>query len=307
MSGQDIFLTIIIILVFVAIFATNLLAIGIGNIKKQWPLYRCNPLVMPFASFFGHDTTTNFTYCIQNLQTSFMSNLLSPIHFNIGTLGDSVSQITGSLGAIRGVIDKIRSFFTNIIQSVMAVFLNLLIAIQKMLISVKDVFSKAVAIITVLMYLIQGSTKTMASAWNGLPGELVRMLCFHPDTLVKLSNKKLVKMSNICPGDKLKNGQIVCATMKLNNFENNSYMQDLYSFKGEKEKSKNCESKILVTGSHLIFYNNKFIHAKDHPDAILHDENTENLVCLITSDHTIPLGNYIFHDWEDNQQINKIK
>ena len=114
-------------------------------------------------------------------------------------------------------------------------------------------------------------------------------------------------MTNICPGDKLKNGQIVCATMKLNNFENNSYMQDLYSFKGEKEKSKNCESKILVTGSHLIFYNNKFIHAKDHPDAILHDENTENLVCLITSDHTIPLGNYIFHDWEDNQQINKIK
>ena len=300
MSGQDIFLSLIIIIIFIAIFATNLLGIGIKNIKKQWPVYRCNPMIMPFASFFDEDTATNFTYCIQNLQSSFMSNLLSPLHFNLGTMGDSISSATGSLGAIRGVIDKIRSFFTTIIQSVMNVFLNLLIAIQKMLISVKDVFSKAVAVITIIMYLIQGSSMTMASAWNGLPGELVKTLCFHPDTLVKLSNKKIVKMSNICPGDKLKNGHIVCATIKINNFENNNYIEELYSFKGEKYNK--LESKILVTGSHLIFYNNKFIYVKDHPDAVLHNENTENLVCLITSDHTIPLGNYIFHDWEDNQK-----
>ncbi len=305
MSGQDIFQSIIIIIIFISIFAINLLGIGIENIKKQWPLYRCNPMIMPFASFFNEDTTKNFTYCIQNLQSTFMSNLLSPIHTNIATIGDSVANASGALGAIRGVIDKIRTFFTQIIQQVMAVFLNLLIAIQKMLIAIKDVFSKGVAVITIIMYLVQGSSKTMQSAWNGLPGELVRALCFHPDTLVKLSNKKLIKMSEICPGDKLKNGHVVCATMKINNFQNNEYIEKLYLFNGE--KIKNIHSKILVTGSHLVFYNNKFIPVKDHPDAILYDENTENLVCLVTSDHTIPLGNYIFHDWEDNQQINKIK
>ena len=305
MSGQDIFQSIIIIIIFIAIFAINLLGIGIENIKKQWPLYRCNPMIIPFASFFNEDTTKNFTYCIQNLQSTFMSNLLSPIHTNIATIGDSVTKASGALDAIRGVIDKIRTFFTQIIQTVMAVFLNLLIAIQKMLIAVKDVFSKGVAVITIIMYLIQGSSKTMESAWNGLPGQMVRALCFHPDTLVKLSNKKLIKMSDICPGDKLKNGHVVCATMKINNFENDGYIEKLYTFNGE--KIKNIHSKILVTGSHLIFYNNKFIQVKDHPDAILYNENTENLVCLITSDHTIPLGNYIFHDWEDNQQINKIK
>ena len=304
MRGIDIFLTLLIIIIFGAVLASNILVVGVENIKKNWPTYRCNPVIMPFASFFGEDTATNFTYCIQNIQSSYMSHLLAPINYNIGVIGSTVSFITEALNAVRAVFNKIRTFFTTIIQSIMGMFLNIIIAFQKMLIAIKDLFAKSVAIMTVIMYLVHGSSLTMESAWNGLPGQLVRMLCFHPDTLVKLSNRKLVKMSNICPGDKLKNGQVVCATMKINNFENDNYIEDLYYFNGE--KNKNSESKILVTGSHLIFYNNKFIKVKDHPDAKLFDDNTENLVCLITSDHTIPLGNYIFHDWEDNQEIYKI-
>ena len=41
------------------------------KIKKEWPNYRCNPTVMPFANVFGHDTMKNFTYCVQNLQSTF--------------------------------------------------------------------------------------------------------------------------------------------------------------------------------------------------------------------------------------------
>ena len=64
-------------------------------------------------------------------------------------------------------------------------------------------------------------------------------------------------------------------------------------------------SSILVTGSHLIFDKSKmkFIFVKDLSESKESDIKTDTLVCLITSDHTIPLGNYIFHDWEDNQDI----
>jgi len=63
---------------------------------------------------------------------------------------------------------------------------------------------------------------------------------------------------------------------------------------------------IFVTGSHLIFDKNidNFIYVKHFPGATKVDLQTSNLVCLITSDHTIPLGDYIFHDWEDNKEIN---
>ena len=62
---------------------------------------------------------------------------------------------------------------------------------------------------------------------------------------------------------------------------------------------------ILVTGSHLVFDKStkNFIYVKDYPGAIKATEQTTNLACLITSDHTIPLGDYIFHDWEDNNEI----
>ena len=59
---------------------------------------------------------------------------------------------------------------------------------------------------------------------------------------------------------------------------------------------------ILVSGTHLIFDKaiNNFVFVKDYPNSIKSSINANDLVCLITSDHTIPLGNYIFHDWEDN-------
>ena len=43
-----------------------------------------------------------------------------------------------------------------------------------------------------------------------------------------------------------------------------------------------------------------YIHVKDHPKSVKSSTNSQMFICLITSDHTIPLGNYIFHDWEDN-------
>jgi hypothetical protein len=44
-----------------------MLSVGIKKIKKNWPEYRCNPTIMPFASLFGQDTMTNFAFCVENL------------------------------------------------------------------------------------------------------------------------------------------------------------------------------------------------------------------------------------------------
>jgi hypothetical protein len=44
----------------------------------------------------------------------------------------------------------------------------------------------------------------------------------------------------------------------------------------------------------------QFIHVEDLPSAAASEENCAVLSCLITSDHTIPIGGWIFHDWEDS-------
>ena len=69
MRSSDISLTITILLIFAGMYLYNILAVGIKNIQGNWPEYRCNPSVMPFAGMFGHEVGSNFTYCIQNMQS----------------------------------------------------------------------------------------------------------------------------------------------------------------------------------------------------------------------------------------------
>jgi hypothetical protein len=146
---------------------------------------------------------------------------------------------------------------------------------------------------------------TGQSAWNGVPGKAIRTLssiCFHPNTLVKLENETYKVISNIEVGDILKNGQIVYGTMKLHNLDNNNnYVQKLYQLPGEFYDNKIND--VLVSENHLIYNNitEEFIHVKDHKSAKISNINSKFLICLITSDHTIPIGHYIYHDWEDKQ------
>ena len=62
MKTSDLLNSIFIIAVFIGLYIANILAIGKKNIEKNWPIYRCSPLVMPFANMFGHDTMKNFSW-----------------------------------------------------------------------------------------------------------------------------------------------------------------------------------------------------------------------------------------------------
>ena len=41
---------------------------------------------------------------------------------------------------------------------------------------------------TVMLYMVDGSNKTVVSAWNSDVGGLIRTLCFDPETPVTLKN-----------------------------------------------------------------------------------------------------------------------
>lgn len=176
MNSRDITLVTVIFIVFAILIVLNILAKGIANIKRNWPKYRCNPMIMPFASTFGHDAGENFTYCMQNIQSNYMSYLTLPINYNINVLGNIAKQLNEALKNVRGFIAYLRNMITEIIRSIFGVFLNILIEFQKMTIDIKDMFSKFIGIITSLMYIMSGSIDTMKSAWNGPPGDLVRGL-----------------------------------------------------------------------------------------------------------------------------------
>ena len=300
MKSSDISLSILIIFIFILLYIFNILVVGIKNIKNNWPEYRCNPIVMPLASVFGENPIKNFTYCIQTMQSNYMGYLTQPIHYNMGVLGNTTNTLITSINSIRAFFNNIRGFITYIIQSVFGVFLNILIEFQAIIINIKDMFAKTIGILAALIFTLDGSIKTMSSAWNGPPGEMVRALCFDPNTKLQLKDGSITSMKNIPLGSILKNGSKVRAVMSISNIDDEgNYIEDIYKIKG----GENNED-ILVSGSHLIYdpIINDFIHVKylNSNKCVKTDIKCQTFSCLITSNHTIPIGKWIFHDWEDN-------
>ena len=303
MKTSDITQTIIILVVFVCLHLFNILSIGIKNIKENWPLYRCNPMIMPFSSMFGTDSGENFIYCVQNMQTDYMSYLMQPINFDINIIGSMAEVLGESLESARTLMENIRNAISSIVGMVMGAFGGITVAIQKTMINTNDTIGKVSGAMVGLVHILKGSLTTMESAWAGPAGVVTRAICFHPNTLIKTKNNKLVKMKDIVLGETLKNGETVCAVMKISNKnKDGSYVEDLYKIRdGENDTD------ILVTGSHLVFdpLQRRFIHVREllgRAEKI--NENTDELSCLITSNHTIPIGKWLFHDWEDNTDIN---
>jgi hypothetical protein len=297
MKTSDLSTTIFIIIIFILLYIFNILSVGLNKIKADWPLYRCNPSVMPFASVFGQDTSKNFTYCIQNMQTNYMSFLMQPVMYNLNVIGSLGANITKAINDVRAFFDKIRTFITSIVESIFSVFLNILIEFQRITINIKDLFGKLIGIMATLLFTLDGSIKTMNSTWAGPPGQLVRALCFHPETKLRLKDDSLVSMKDVPLNAVLKNGTVVNAVMHISNLdEKGNCIEALYRVKGGEEKG------ILVSGSHLIYEPGikKFIHVEHLMEAERTEIKCETFTCLITSNHIIPIGEWIFHDWEDN-------
>jgi len=264
----------------------------LAEIKSNWPLYRCNPMYMVLAD----DIEENFTYCIQTMQSNFMGYLLAPLTHITNTLTTQLGGFMVSIQNIRAMFNKIRTFFTSIIQSIFGVFLNLIIEFQRITIGIKDLIGKTIGIMVSLMYVMDGSIKTMNSTWNGPPGQLVKALgkCFHPSTKLKLKNGIIKCMKDVDLGDILEDGSLVETVLKIDNKKNPI---NFYEIPGGIN-----EEKILVTGKHLVLDKgiNEFIMVKKYRNAKLTDIKHDWFSCLITNTHKIPIGNELFWDWEDH-------
>lgn len=158
------------------------------EIKQNWPLYRCNPPYWIFSDNISED----FTYCVQNTQMNMMGYLLQPLNYMVSSLSSVGTELNDSINNICGMIYNIRSFVTDIIQNVFGVFFNLIVEFQKITISIKDMVGKMIGVVVTILYVLDGSIKSMNSAWNGPTGQLVRAMgsCFHPETKVRLKMEK---------------------------------------------------------------------------------------------------------------------
>lgn len=285
-SGHDWTNFIFINIGFLALIALLYYLLISSQIAQNWQQYRCNPAYM---LLFSKNVNDDFVYCVQNIQTSYMGYLLQPLTQTTSQLTDVGIGISNDIQNVRGVVNNVRTFTTSIFENIFGVFLNLVIEFQRISIKIKDIMGKLIGVMTTLLYVLDGGQKTMASAWNGPNGQLVRSLghCFHPKTQLRLQSGEHKSVSDIRPLDVLEHGDIVIATMTI---DNTQHPEQIYQL----------TPNVFVSGSHPIFYRHKWIHVHQHPDTIPIDISHSPLLhCFITDSHLIHIDSHTLSDWED--------
>ena len=114
---------------------------------------------------------------------------------------------------------------------------------------------------------------------SGIP----KLRCFDEYTLIPLQNGNKIYIKDINVGDKLDNGSYVTSKIKVTS-------SDLKMYK---------LNNIIISGTHLVNYQNKWIRVQEHPNANYIPYNKPFLYCLNTSNKIIELGGLIFSDWDE--------
>ena len=155
MKGSDINKTIIIFMLFGILYLVNILSAGIKKIKEQWPIYKCNPGIMPFAGVFGKEPISNFFDCIQNMQSLNMDFILQPVKNNISTLTEISEQFNENLGGVRVFLNKFREKILAIAGMIYSVIGGIMTEFQKMIILIKDLVAKIAGILATVLYTVE--------------------------------------------------------------------------------------------------------------------------------------------------------
>lgn len=114
--------------------------------------------------------------------------------------------------------------------------------------------------------------------------QMPAMKCFDKNTLFILKDGTTKKIIDIEPGEELLFDGTITAKIKVET--NGSIMYNL--------------SNIVVSDTHLVYYNDGWIRVKEHPEAIkLEEYNEPYLYCLNTSTKHISFCNFLFSDWDE--------
>ena len=285
-------------------------------------------------------TSDNFQYCVQDILKNVTGYAVQPFEFMIQSLTKVFSKFSDSIQNTREATNNLRNGITKFAEDVLSRILNVLIPIQTMFIALSDTFQKIQGVMTGGLYTMLGSYLTLQSLMGAILELIIKILvalviiivglwvlpftwpaaasmtavflaisvplaiiiyfmtevlqikssaiprlrCFDKNTLFVLKDGTNKYIKDIQINDILHDDSVVTAKVKVT-----SKGLDMYRLNA-----------IIVSESHIVKCDGKWIPVKEHPLAIKIDKYDEPyLYCLNTSTKVIVLNNIIFTDWDE--------
>ncbi len=264
-------------------------AIYIYISSSDWSKIRCLPHVMPFASLYGYDTTENFRFCISESFKKQAGEQLAPFYkFFAGFIG-VLSTLIESTNSLRVGFATFMGGFVTIASEFGDRFKMFMSQIRLSAQRIKMLMYRIYATFYAMMYMALSSIRAVNNFGGTALFGFLDTFCFAPDTLVTIREKGTIPISDVKIGD------IFAST--------GSKVTARFQFMADGQPMVQLPGNIIVSTNHYILFNSKWIRAEDHPDAIRTAPwlggKGKPIICFNTHNNTIPVGNYIFRDYDE--------
>jgi hypothetical protein len=288
---------VILLFVMISIWAILLGSADTSEISNNWAQYRCQPTVMPFASFFGHDTTENFNFCLKGIMNNTAGPLLSPIFTILGSFLGVITNLMNVANSLRLQFATFLGGVNTIFQNFADRFKQLTFKIQMTAAQMKQLIGRLYATFFALIYMSMSGIRAMENFGDTVLFKFLDTFCFDPDTLVDIEGKGRVPVKQVEIGDIFtKTGSRVTSTFR---------------FRADGQPMVKLPGEILVSTNHFIqLPDSSFARAEKHPLAVPAGDwsggSARPLICFNTSTHTIPVGDFIFADYDETEDADNI-
>jgi hypothetical protein len=291
----------------------------IKHLRENWEQYRNKPWIFPFAGFVKpikgksalQSSAINFKTVIVKMVTSFLKILMTPIYSIMNVFLKIFATLGTVLQGIRKQINVMRNFLFKLFEKMYIKLQNGMAAITYFFLKTRESLKKSYGIFNLVVQTVEHSAiffETLVRGPVGSFGKLVdqlgwaaaiftlgpfgqrswdNALCFSPNTLLLMSNGYKRVMNDIKVGDILYSNNKVIA--KIDTDYKLKHIFNLYG--------------VELTGSHLVYYKDKWIRVRDHPDSFSIPYLLEKVICLVTEEGIININNIKFKDYLETTNI----
>lgn len=182
--GSDIWITIIIFIIFILIVTYFHIMNHIKPIVSDWNNQKCSPAVLPFAGLINKPanmsafkfTASNFTDCINTILANISEDAFAPIHYIMHVFTQEFKLMSQSVNSIRALFHKIRTSVQTVIVDVMSRLLNIIMPIIQFTVISKDLLGKIIGTLSGTLYTVFGAYLTLKSLFLNIINFIIIIL-----------------------------------------------------------------------------------------------------------------------------------
>lgn len=293
---STVFKFILVTVIQIVILVWTLMGGGIADILNNWPKYRCNPIIMPFAGLFGFDAGENFNFCMKNIFSMNAGAVLAPVYGVMSNFTDIVGTISNVANSFRYLIANLLSGMERLMGSFRDRFQFILFSVRMSFFKIMNMMGRLYATFYAVIFMGMSGLQAANNVANNDMVKFLLEFCFDPETPIKLASGITVPIKSLKIGDKLE---------QVNGIS--PVVTSLFEFDGSRTPTVEIDD-VRVSAKHYMRYDalGVMIEAGEHPAAKL-VPSINRLICLNTSTHNLMINKMLFADYDESEDSDVIK